>query len=333
MPYSLEGASATLEAERNWAKGEVLPLMEGLKSYVENFWDRDEFWNDVDWPDHIDVGHVAKIIDIPSIVRKLDTLDTKAPTFTYNFQPPSAFNTRQLVDQKFDALEAEVIRVLNNGGYIINPNLQTALWEKDKERRDQTLQDSLALVDSVQGGKGFEYPTHFLTGARNEIIQKHQFDETNRSREILISMEEAIRKGWEFCINQGIEIEKIHVGFIQAYAAMFKQNVEAIVTAYRAEVDAYIAKMNAELRKLLGAIEANNAYRTGEIEVIKAQIAAFSANVDRSYKELVNIVTDRTNEAQAHIESIKSASSTFMNIYKSLAEEIINVNSQSQTTG
>lgn len=155
------------------------------------------------------------------------------------------------------AIWSAISTALTSGGIGISSALQRAIFNEDRQRKTQALNDSLLAINAGMGARGFRLPNSMTTGARNEVIQKYQFDLENQSREITKLMEEHARTNWQFCIQQGISTEQYQTDFTKAYNQLFndvirvsldkyKADIEVAVTAYKAKIEGIVTRLQAE---------------------------------------------------------------------------------------
>lgn len=208
--------------------------------------------------------------------------------------------------QQMADLQTAIFSAIGNGGIGISDALQTAMFNSDRERKIQALNDSLTAVSAGFGARGFRLPNSMLTGARNEIIQKYQFDLENQSREILKLIEEHARTNWQFCIQNGIDSEKFHAGFTNQYDQMFIEMIKANLERYRLELSAELDKYKANLEAIRQQLEVHKlkieAGNIGTDAVVKKlridldrNIAAASAAVNSKQAETARINTAMTS--------------------------------------
>lgn len=225
----------------------------------------------------------------------------------------------------------KITDALTNGGVGISQALQDSIFNQDRERKLQALNDGLTRLNAGMGARGFRLPNSMLAGQRNELLQKHQFDLENQSREITKLMEEHARLNWQFCVQNGVTIEQFQADFTHKYDQLriemikaeldkFKTMIEAELAAVKAEAEGYItwaqllrtridadkAELDAEVSKMQAETQVYSAtmgaYGTW-ISAQKAKIEASSINADAQIKEAALKVQARTAEVNALVNS------------------------------
>lgn len=183
-------------------------------------------------------------------------------------------------------IQTALFAALDNGGIGISQALQDSIFNSDSERKLQTLNDSLNLVNAGMGARGFRLPNSMLTGARNEIIQKYQFDLDNQSREITKLMEEHARTNWQFCIERGISSEQYYMDFTKAYNNLFVDAIRASLEKYKADIEVAVASYKAKVEGIISRLQAEKA--RADVQAI-----AWSSMLDKAKVELSAETADK----------------------------------------
>lgn len=170
--------------------------------------------------------------------------------------------------QSATSLLDQIKSVMANGGFGISADMQTAIFNTDIERKKQTLDDALLRVNANFGARGFRVPSHLLTGPRNEIIQKFQFDLENQSREIVKLMEEHYRQNVIAALSNGIQLETMLSEFTNKYDQLYIALMELAVKKYTALIQAEISKFDAKVKRM----EAEISRMRIRLEIYKTQV-------------------------------------------------------------
>ena len=210
---------------------------------------------------------------------------------------------------EMNSLQQKVFDALSSGGIGLSQSLQDAIFQSDRERKLQVLSDSLQAVDAGMGAKGFRLPNDMLKAARNEVIQKYQFDLENQSREITKLMEEHARINWQFCVEKGISSEQFHADFTTRYDQMFIEMKRAAVEQYRLEVEAEVAVYKSKIEGIIARLNAYKARADVSVAGMNAQIEKAKLELDTSYKS-----------ASIAIESYKASGSKQIHAYDAYAK-------------
>ena len=247
-------------------------------------------------------------------VGAIPELPTYNPTATYNPLEYDPHNRHVWDVAEMDQIEREILDVFSNGGYGISRDLQDAIFNSDRERKLLALQDSLDKINADFSANGFRIPSNILTGPRNEVILKYQYDMENINREITKLMEEHARTNWQFAVQQGIAAESFHAAFASRYDEMFIRMTEAAVNKYKLLVEAELQSFKAKVEAITATISVNKVK-------IEAGATAINAQVQRAKLEL----DAETASVQANLEAIaKNAASEVSryNNYAALAQSV-----------
>lgn len=243
------------------------------------------------------------------------------PEFTANATyQPYAFSPN--VDhvwaaEEMDDLQLAIFTALSNGGIGISQELQDAIFNSDRERKLQTLDDSLLRVNAGMGARGFRLPNDMLAAQRNELIQKYQFDAENLSREVTKLIEEHARQNWQFCIQNGITTEQFHADFANKYDQMFIEMKRAAVEQFRIEVQAEVEAYRAQIDGIISRLDAYKTRIDASTAGMSAQIEKAKYELDANYKSaVVTIDSQKTNVSKsvaayaAYADLVKSFAAT-----------------------
>ena len=209
---------------------------------------------------------------------------------SYNPHNSHVWSTTQM-----DGLQTTIFAALANGGIGISQALQDSIFNQDRERKLQALNDALTRVSAGMGAKGFRLPNSMLAGQRNELLQKHEFDLENLNREITKLMEEHARQNWQFCVEKGIGTEQFHAEFANKYDGMFVELTRLALERYKTDVEVGIQAFKS---KIEGIIARLNAYKAR----IDATAVGWNSMLDKAKTELAIEAADKTAwlSAKAH---------------------------------
>lgn len=261
--------------------------------------------------------------DIPSINAD-DMPELEKPNMPANLalepQVIERYKTHVWEDAHLDALQETLLGYIESGGVGIDADLQTAIFEADKDRQDQTLRDSLDMAGARTGAKGFRYPTSMTKAVQSEILQKYQFDMRERSREITRLIAELAQKNVQFAIEANIKVESLHSDFAIQYAGLFQNITAALVDKYRAEVSAFIAEYDAKTKMVLAQVDISKA--SAEVELGEQTLLL------KKWDTEVRNATERT---KALIEQQGSNTKIQLGAAESLATALIGIAGSVQT--
>jgi hypothetical protein len=151
----------------------------------------------------------------------------------------------------------------------ISDAVQDALFNNQRERDLQALNDGLQAVAATDAKRGFAYPTH--RRRTTEVIVNYQQTRENRSREITAMMADLAQKNALAAIQANISIEQLHSGFSLGFAQVWKEIKSFIIEKFRIESEIRIAEFDALVKAILAG------YNVAEV----------NGRLDISYQELL----------------------------------------------
>jgi hypothetical protein len=228
-------------------------------------------------------------------------LNIVAPTIR-EYVPGTQYSSALLT-----ALEGELLRRITDGGTMLNPAVEGAIWDRGREREAETLRvklDDLERMESL----GYALPSGVWLDARLKIQTEHAAASRGLSREIMVEQAklelEGVRQALE--IAQRVEAQNMQIAnqieqrafeaaryATEAGVAIYNARVQAFgafVDVYRAKVQAYEARIRGELAR---------------VEAYKLEIDAerLKVQVNQSRVEQFKVLTDA---ALAAIEVYKA---------------------------
>jgi len=217
---------------------------------------------DIDLPD-------VPEIDIPS-------LDVAAPE--YNITAPASF------DFTIDAFNEDTIvgvtrdRLVSNiryGGTGLSESVENAIWQRDKERNEQQLEDSTDKVVTMWAKKGFSLPDGMLAHSLSEVQKEYMNKMLDRTREVAIKQAELEQKNIFQSMDTGTRlVDVVYRTFMQYNELMLKvqesmarfanEYIDLQIKTYGIAVEGYKAAATVYAEK----IRAN----LSRVEIYKAQL-------------------------------------------------------------
>lgn len=170
-------------------------------------------------------------ITVPSNTIDLDAIFGQYETYRENIWESA--NLQKIYNKTLDWL--------NGIDVYLSVEYQQNVFDNDRDRRLQALDDGLRTIASRHAARGFRLPTSYLSAQENELLQKYQFDATNSSREINKAVIEAAKEFQRFGAEKGIAIEQVNTQFTTAYNA-------AILDRLRTILDGHIKSFDLSLR-------------------------------------------------------------------------------------
>ena len=247
--------------------------------------------------------------DIPTV--NFPTMDITPPV--YNIPAPRQWNfdvNNILISD--DPLVMECIsRLTNNiryGGTGLTPAIEDAIWNRDLERNEQTLEDSTDKTVQVWAKMGFSLPDGMLAHSIAELQKEYLNRSIDRSREISIKQAELeqtnLFKSIELAsglmahvIGLEIEYEKLVLQAQEFTAKYANEYIDMQIKAYMAQVDAYKAK--AQVYETLIRAE------IAKVDLYKAQLEGQKLIGDIN-QQTVQIYSERMKAIAILIDAYKS---------------------------
>jgi hypothetical protein len=210
---------------------------------------------------------------------------------------------------EMELFEQAIIDAINSGGVGISPALQNAMFNQDRYRKQQILNDALAAVDAGVGGRGFRMRNDDLAVQRQEVILKYQWDMEQLNRDITKLMEEHARTNWQFCIEKGISAEQFHADFANKYDDLFVKMTGFALEKYKAELDADLLKFKAEAETL-----------TLKWEMVKTRMGANATALGAEIERMKLEVTIASEAAKTQIGSHTAEVTRLVHAYAAYAD-------------
>ena len=253
--------------------------------------------------------HDIVLPDIPTI--NFPTMDITPPI--YNIPAPKQWNfdvNNILISD--DPLVMECIsRLTNNiryGGTGLTPAIEAAIWNRDLERNEQTLEDSIDKAVTAWAKMGFSLPDGMLAHSIAELQKEYENRRIDRSREIAIKQAELeqtnLFKSLELAsglmahiIGLEIEYEKLVLQAQEFTAKYANEYIDMQIKAYMAQVDAY--KARAQVYETLIRAE------IAKVDLYKAQIEGQKL-IGEINQQTVQIYSEKMKAIAVMIDAYKS---------------------------
>ncbi len=228
---------------------------------------------------------------------------------------PERFKTHVFVSPFFDSLSTQISSIVLNGGVGVGEAVQTAIFNQGKARLAQIMNDELDAANGLTARNGFDIPTSMTYAARDAVIQRNSDRLEDLNNKIIEKMADLARQNIQDAMAKGIQIEQIHADFTTNFARVFHEVTTAIVSAYRAEIDAAIAEFDGELRGIAAKIDLDRINADLDIKYQDLLLGQFRAESDIRLKnaELVirqneEVTKTRLSAAQSITDLLKAMS-------------------------
>ena len=244
-----------------------------------------------------------------------------------------------------DLVTGKITYDLTYGGYGIDPNDETLMWERMRDRESLNANIGIEEIKKQYAAYGIPIPQGAFLEALEIFLVKAQDTLSTASRDITIKRADLYRAAREFAISKGIEIGKEQLGITDMkvkalvgiadaqYNALkleienhkeelllFESQMKRIFdeqnilnNIYKTDIDAWIGRINgminaneAIVRQSINQIEADRLTLEQRVEKAKAQIMAFNAEVNIRTAALSGIVSILSNKVAGALSSINA---------------------------
>jgi hypothetical protein len=224
-----------------------------------------------------------------------------------------------------------ISRLTNNiryGGTGLSADVEAAIWDRDLERNEQTLEDSVDKTVQTWAKMGFSLPDGMLAHSIAELQKEYENRRIDRSREIAIKQAELeqtnLFKSLELAsglmahiIGLEIEYEKLVLEAQNLTAKYANEYIDMQIKAYMAQVDAYKARAQVYetlIRAEIAKVELYKAELEGQkligdineqtVNIYSEQMRAIAIMID-AYKAEIQAMTAELEMEKTKIEANK----------------------------
>lgn len=237
--------------------------------------------------------------DAPS--SEVPLLTVAAPTVTL-YTPGDSYTSALLT-----SVQTSLADRINNGGTGLSAAVETAIWDRGREREYRQQRDSLLELERMES-LGFAFPPGVYLDARLKIITETNYTIAGVSREIMIKQAELELQNVLEALKTATQLE----GQLLTYTNMVEQRLfesakfatEAGIEIYNAQVRAYAAYLDAYKMKVT-IYEAQVRGQMALVEVYRAEIAAEEAKAQIN-TALVNQYRIQADVALSAVEIYKA---------------------------
>jgi hypothetical protein len=234
----------------------------------------------------------------PSLI---DATMAPLPTDFPSWVDPSAIITGDTtyVSSLLTALKSKLLRDLQEGSIGIEPAIEQAIFDRERERALLEYQDEIDRTAANWARGGFPLPNGGLRAAQNKVEINFTNKRLDMSRDIAIKSFELALQNSHFIIQQIVAVENMLVHWAEAVATRIfeasKAAAELTISSFRAKLDGVKEQALVIIEEAKAKIE----YNRGLIQIFVAQIEAFSSQM-RAEAERINAVA-RGDEAQVAV--------------------------------
>jgi hypothetical protein len=281
--------------------------------------------------DPVVLGELLTIVipDAPTIT--FPELDLQPPSYEVTMPANWSFSVANILITDDPMVQAAMTRLKNNityGGTGLDPTVESLIFERDKEREDQILSDTVDKVAAIWAKRGWSLPDGMLAHALSEVQKEHMNKLLDRSREIGIEqakLEQAnLFKSIELAVNLVAHLVDLLIRYeelilrsqedtakfaneyidiqIRTYAALLEafrikaQVHETMVRASLAKIEVFRAQL--EGQKLIGDVNRQT------VDIYAEQLKAHTIQVD-TYKAEADVMTALLAAERQKIEANK----------------------------
>lgn len=271
-------------------------------------------------------------ISVPAFVPLIITPPTVTiPTVTFDVPSATAINSGGVSpeDSLVAALKAKLLSNIQNGGTMLNATVEADIWNRNLERDNQQLQDSVDKFTAQWAKFGWTLPDGPLIGGLLDLNNKFSDKRLDASREIAIKQAELEQQGMFKTFDVVVALEKVLFDNLNDYARRVfeasKETSDQVIKIFNSRIELY----NTELKKYLASVEyygkqvaaeasraqayaaqvegikAVVAVDNNRVDVYKAQLQAEAQKVD-IFKQKVAIVSQKYEAEKLKVDTYKS---------------------------
>jgi hypothetical protein len=227
-------------------------------------------------------------------------------------------------DELVQAAKAKLTSNILNGGTMLNPVVEADIWNRDRERRQQTLQDMVDKLTSQWAKLGWSVPDGLLAGSMIALNNEYMNKDLDMSREIAIKQAELEQVGMFKSLELANQLEGVLIGSFNEYAKrvyeMSKTTADVTLQIFKADIDLYNSNLQAfktDVETYKIAIESELA----RAEVYKARMSGIqvAASVDESR---VKVYTAQIGAIAQQVEVFKSTVQSVSLMYEAEKQKV-----------
>lgn len=254
---------------------------------------------------------------IADVTTSIPTLDFDVPA-----QPSISDGGDVHQDALMSAALTKLLTNITSGGTMLNATVEDDIWNRDRERSEQALQDAIDKITAQWAKLNFTLPDGLLANQITALQTEYMNKDLDRSRDISIKQAELEQAGMFKSLELAIGLEQVIVGSQNEYAkrvlesskstaeitiALFRERVTLYnvqLERFKADVEAYKARIQAEIGRAevfktrVMALQTISAIDESKVKVYSAHIAAI--------EQLVNIYQNEIKAVAVMYEAEKS---------------------------
>lgn len=130
--------------------------------------------------------------------------------------------------------------------------MESALYRKGQQRKQQVLRDRLSAASSMAGAKGFTYPNHHNFGAMISASQDYSFSLSEEADKLIGIMTEWAKSNYKFALEKRISSHESDVAFNNRFIDTCLQAVteknRTILEKFKEETKFFLSEIETEYR-------------------------------------------------------------------------------------
>jgi hypothetical protein len=242
-------------------------------------------------------------LDMPTFDESLLDEDLLAPSNTFSFN--EEVYASALKTAAYNGLLDEI----QNGGYGLNSNDETLLFDRERERESKAGLASVEETKKQFAALGYALPPGALVAAVNKATHELLNKVSSINRDLGLKRSDLYWEGKKFTVQQAIQLESylmnLHNSIQERALNAAKAQIEVVISIFNALVIRYKAKQErfvalAEVFKTkiqaeLAKVEIYKAQMDGakvEVEINRSQIALYSERIGAIKTQLEAYKTD-----------------------------------------
>ena len=313
----------SIESSYNEMRSKAFTAIDTLNSYSQ--WNSSSILYDKNNPEsphkylakNNEVTPIDLIKNADSILETVIQLANDITNVQYN--PPADIGPFEMLKSRVwegevsDQIQSNILSYIDSMG-IPDKEFQDAIFNKEYDRKLQTLNDLFELADAKVGARGFTYNNSLSTALKLDAQQKYQFDKTEVGREILRIVTDWARQNYQFAIDKGISFEQWNSDFTYKYCTGFVEIYKNLLLTSVERLKADLAQYLEPIRALLEA-----AKLPIELGTANAQIAM--QNAEMNYKDNLKEINEAIDVYKVRAQSSISDFQTQVNGLAEVAKQ------------
>jgi hypothetical protein len=213
-----------------------------------------------------------------------------------------------------DSVQQTLLGWITSGGVGISTDVQNALWNNNRARRQQSLQDAVDALHSKDANRGFAY----FSGdyEENSLLIEYMQQDENLNYQITAKMAELAQQNVQFAVSQQVSIESLQASFSQGMAGVYLNLKRLIIEKFKIECDERIEEFKAQLEAIVAGYSLSET--NGKLAI------SYQELLEKQWQVLMEQGTDRTKSLIQQSEEATrvqlQATETLVRTYSSMIQ-------------